>query len=115
MKYELSRSVFEDYDEFEKDVVTNKAPPEFKYSWEKYKRSHHCLYKRRGVFKLDLEAMASPINCDKEDGGNQSLENKIAEVESGSLEQEPKVSEKAKKIQKFRTFFKKDGSQRKEE
>ena len=68
---------------------------------------------RRGVFKLDLEAMASPINCDKEDGGYQSLENKIVEVKSGSLEQEPKESKKAKKSKKSGRSSKKKASKTK--
>ena len=58
---------------------------------------------RRGVFKLDLEAMASPINCDKEDGGYQS----------GSLEQEPKESKKAKKSKKSGRSSKKKASKTK--
>ena len=65
-------------------MVTNKAPPEFLLRWGKFKHSQQCKYNRWGVFKLDLEAMASPITCDKEDGHNHSLKNEIAEVESGS-------------------------------
>ena len=59
------RSTFDDFKDFEVAYVGKKSTKKFRNIWKEYIENKSCLLHQMGVFRLDLEAMKSPLGCKK--------------------------------------------------